>query len=475
MKKIGALLLSLVLLLCLPTAARAAGQVTDTLTIKVGYFGMDTADYVELATYHWSELYENLPLHQNAYSFFRSGSDGTYRTVIDSAYGFYLADLFDYAGVYTGDILSVQFYTRDQEIGYFTSFTAAELFRTQRYYFNDLAAHIHSVYDEKGNFVEYDASEAWNDCWTVPPMLALEDSWVTYEIGMEHTAPNYTSLGTGNRFRLLFGQSSPMECRTNQSAKYTHTLYVTLDGAPQIQDMPPELDGTVGSHTVSFSVSAGNRAILEALARLLRITSSDSSILEITGVTVTLSGEFSDLATVTVSYTVHRSGSVSLSIGCADAAITPPLQIEAREPSPQPTEPQPSDAQPPDPQPTETPADGNSQDATGGGQESLLPQGQQGDPATQEPTQSSNARTDGVRLYAIPSELAQQLQRRAASDTSPGESDSDALLPAVRTALSLQAKEDRLSRLLTALSALLLAVGGAVCAKTYYKKERIDP
>ena len=67
------------------------------------------------------------------------------------------------------------------------------------------------LYDENGTLTGYDGDEAWNDCWTVQPMLALEDSWVSYEIGTEHTAPNYSSLVSGNRFRLLFGQSYPLE------------------------------------------------------------------------------------------------------------------------------------------------------------------------------------------------------------------------------------------------------------------------
>lgn len=228
MKRKMSFLVAGLLCLSLCLGAEAAGTVTDTLTVRVGYYGMEQDRYVEVAIYHWSELYDALPLHYEAYSFFRSTDDGTYNTVIDSAYGFYLADLLDYAGIYSGDIAVVAFYTRDQSVGFFTSFTYADLFGTQRYYYNDLSAHISPVYDENGTLTGYDGDEAWNDCWTVQPMLALEDSWVSYEIGTEHTAPNYSSLGTGNRFRLLFGQSYPLECRTNQSAKYTHTLFITL-------------------------------------------------------------------------------------------------------------------------------------------------------------------------------------------------------------------------------------------------------
>lgn len=293
MKRKMSFLVAGLLCLSLCLGAEAAGTVTDTLTVRVGYYGMEQDRYVEVATYHWSELYDALPLHYEAYSFFRSADDGTYNTVIDSAYGFYLADLLDHAGIYSGDIAVVAFYTRDQSVGFFTSFTYADLFGTQRYYYNDLSAHISPVYDENGTLTGYDGDEAWNDCWTVQPMLALEDSWVSYEIGTEHTAPNYSSLGTGNRFRLLFGQSYPLECRTNQSAKYTHTLFITLQGAPKITEEPPELDGTLGSHSATFQISVGQQALRDALAQYLDIASSDSSVLEITGITVTPDAQLS--------------------------------------------------------------------------------------------------------------------------------------------------------------------------------------
>ena len=104
MKRKMSFLVAGLLCLSLCLGAEAAGTVTDTLTVRVGYYGMEQDRYVEVATYHWSELYDALPLHYEAYSFFRSTDDGTYNTVIDSAYGFYLADLLDYAGIYSGDI-----------------------------------------------------------------------------------------------------------------------------------------------------------------------------------------------------------------------------------------------------------------------------------------------------------------------------------------------------------------------------------
>lgn len=91
-------------------------MVTDTLTVKVGYYGMAADKYVEAGTYHWTELMDNLPLH-----------------------------------IQTGD--------------------------------------------------------AWDYAVEVEPMLALEDSWVAYDVGTENVRPNFNSMTTGNRFRLLFGQA----------------------------------------------------------------------------------------------------------------------------------------------------------------------------------------------------------------------------------------------------------------------------
>lgn len=61
-------------------------MVTDTLTVKVGYYGMAADKYVEAGTYHWTELSENLALYDEAYTFHRPGDDGKYRVVVvDSA------------------------------------------------------------------------------------------------------------------------------------------------------------------------------------------------------------------------------------------------------------------------------------------------------------------------------------------------------------------------------------------------------
>lgn len=491
-RRVPALLTALLLLLSLAAPGLAAGQVTDTLTVRVGYFGMETEQYAEVGTYHWSELSQNLPIVENAYSFFRSGTDGVYRTVIDSARGFSISDLMDYVNINIQDIQSIQFYTKDQEIGYFTSFTNAELFETPRYYFNDLSSHIEPVYNDAGEVVEYNADSAWSDCWEVAPMLALEDSWATYELGMEHTAPNYESMGTGNRFRLLFGQAYPTEVRTNQSAKYTHTLFVTLNGTPPVPELP-ELDGTIGSHTIQFDMSLSNGTLREALTQLLNISSSDSSVLEIKSVTVTPSSEYVDLATVTVTYEVHKEGAASLSIGLGGAPVTNSPTITTHDPTPIEPDPQPTLPVLPD-TPTQ-PDNGNGQ-GNGSGNDQSNGNGSIPTPTTPAPTTAPTEATtepptelgvpDGlnpadtapvplpeqmVRMYALDDSVARQLMQKGEQAVQPDAQNVGTAAHAPTVAPAIEERDDRLTLLLVALGAILIAAAGGAAACAYYQKQ----
>ena len=442
MKRILPFLLCFCLVCVLCTSAGAAGSVTDTLTVKVGYFGMETDRYVELATYHWSELYHALPLYQAAYSFFRGMDDGTYNTVIDSAYGFYISDLLDYAGVYSGDVSTIAFYTQDQSVGFFTSFTYADLFYTQRYYFNDLAAHIQPVCDEDGSFVEFNADEAWNDCWTVQPMLALEDNWVRYEVGAEHTGPDYSAMGTANRFRLLFGQTSPMESRTNQTAKYVYAVNVTLDGQPEVvREMQP-LEGTVGSHKTTMTLSVGNLSILKNLQQLLKFDSSDGGVLRIDSWTVTPNSTYSDLVTVEISYTILKEGTASISGNMGGLALNAAASVEV------PPEEPPQEEEPPEEEP--------GQETTGGENS--------GTAAAAEPSQSGG-QPQMIRLSAEMSALLEQLGSNQGQQAEMPRNQAD-------SAPTVEPEDNRAVLLYTGLGALAVCLCGAAAEAIYFKKER---
>ena len=109
MRKIAAVIAA-VLLPSFLTVPALADSVTDTIGIYVGYYGWSEDEYLEKATYHWTELDNayggNLDTHTVIYSYY-SGS----RTYLVAARGFYIRDLFVYAGVDFGRIGSVDFFT----------------------------------------------------------------------------------------------------------------------------------------------------------------------------------------------------------------------------------------------------------------------------------------------------------------------------------------------------------------------------
>ena len=86
MRKIAAVIAA-VLLPSFLTVPALADSVTDTIGIYVGYYGFSEDEYLEKATYHWTELDDayggNLDTHTVIYSYY-SGS----RTYLVAARGF---------------------------------------------------------------------------------------------------------------------------------------------------------------------------------------------------------------------------------------------------------------------------------------------------------------------------------------------------------------------------------------------------
>lgn len=439
------LLLALIAaLLLLPRPAYASGIATDDLRIRVGYFGMDTDEYVDVDTYHWSVLENALPLYEQAYTFLRSGEDGAYRVVVDSAKGFYIDDLLAYANINISDVQSMNFYTRDQETGYFTSFSLAELLQSRRYYFEDLPAHLFPLYDEGGSFIGFDESEAWQYAVEVRPMLALEDSWVTYEVGTEHVDSDFSSMGTANRFRLLFGQTSPTESRTNQTAKYVYAVNVTLDGQPEVVEEMKPLEGTVGSHKTTMTLSVGNLAILKNLQQLLKFDSSDGGVLRIDSWTVTPDSTYSDLVTVEIAYTILKEGTASITGNMGGMALNAAASVEV-----------PPEEEPP--QEEETPEEEPGRETAGTGETGT---------AAAEPEQSGEGgQPRMIRLSAEMSALLEQLgsDRGQQAETPQNQADS---------APTVEPEDDRAILLYTALGALAVCLCGAAAETVYFKRER---
>lgn len=433
-------------------------MVTDTLTVKVGYYGMAADKYVEAGTYHWTELSENLALYDEAYTFYRPGDDGKYRVVVDSARGIHIDELLEYARINTDDVQSIDFHTRDQEVGAFTSFTWSELFRP-RYCFKDLPMHIQ-------------AGDAWDYAVEVEPMLALEDSWVTYDAGTENVYPNFTNMGTGNRFRLLFGQTQPTESRTNQSAKYTHTVYVTLKGTPKVVQEPQALDGAIGSHTAQLTLAVSDPSLLEHLQQLLTFTSSDGSVLTIDGWTVTPDARYSDLVTVTIHYSVLQSGSAAINGNIGGLSLSASPQVKAPDTpetpgdsgssggtdTPAPGDPGQSDTSRENP-PSVPDNSGTSRDT-----ERILDQWAAQSPAA--PKTDVTELPDGKVMIPLTAQQAAQLLQGGGSDPDTENRTGSDSAPAE------QVDDMTLALLLTGAGTLLLAAAGAAMQTVYYRKER---
>lgn len=295
-----------------------AEAVTDTLTVKVGYWGMKEKDYVEKDTYTWKKLLKNLSIHKVAYSYFRGkskvGGKKTYSTCVVAAKGFYLEDFLNYAGVNISDIENISFYTMDYQVGAFTSFTPYQLFDEPRYYYDNLAANITDIYNDAGILTGYKIEDsAYSHKERVQTMLALESRWSDYPAGTANTSPSFVNLPTESRFRLLFGQNDPSESRTGQSAKYVHTVAITIPGSPKLADKSKlgtgkiKLSNKLGKHKITFSV-ASDEAMLSTVMDCLEWTSSNNTILKIRKVRMVPHPQYDDAVRVTINYEILKDG-----------------------------------------------------------------------------------------------------------------------------------------------------------------------
>ena len=120
---------ALLLLLC----AALADSVTDTISVCIGYFGWTEDEYVEKAKFSWQALDDwygsTLDTHEEFYSY----TNGSGRTYLVYARGFYIRNLLDYAGVDVNSIASIDFFTKDHSNGAYRSFTKYALLDQPRY------------------------------------------------------------------------------------------------------------------------------------------------------------------------------------------------------------------------------------------------------------------------------------------------------------------------------------------------------
>jgi hypothetical protein len=159
--------------------------------------------------------------------------------VITHTAGVTLADLLAASGIDLGSVQSFNFWTNDKQGGYYTSLTKTFLIDTPRYCYYSLPDNFD--YDTgRGN--EYADLERE----LVPTMIALADDWNRALAGASFGS-DYLNLNTYTRFRLVYGQTDTATRTASNSAKWVHSIEVTLGGAPTLTLDESVLELEVGS------------------------------------------------------------------------------------------------------------------------------------------------------------------------------------------------------------------------------------
>lgn len=269
------LALSLVFPLLAPSAH--ADSVTDTISVYVGYFGWSEDEYIEKATFHWTELDDMaggaLDTQTVIYSYY-SGS----RTYLAAARGFYVRDLLTLAGIDFGSIGSIDFFTKDHANGAYRSFTKASLFDMPRYYFPNLAAN-----EETGEIYPYDGDDVWNGASSVEAMLALED-YTEWDVpGAEFERLYDPAMMNPNaRFHLFFGQSYPEEASTSSAAKYCYKLLITFLGKPLLSAEQTDMELKIGSgNKIELNIDAEDGLLNDFVRNNITWSSGDESVISV--------------------------------------------------------------------------------------------------------------------------------------------------------------------------------------------------
>lgn len=209
------MLLSLLMIARPDIAGADSGSIgvpSDTLTIKVGYFG---GPYYTKKTYTISDL-EAMPQVQQAYTYI----DSMPAVVIDSARGVKLADLLEDAGIDVNSVESFYFYATDTEVGWYQCLPKSYLLDTARYYYPNLPAYWDSDTHSSIPGAALGAIQ-------VEPVVAIWDNWQRFAV-----APDFNVRDTSTRFRLLFGQTDTAARTAMRSVRWVHAIEVMLGGSP---------------------------------------------------------------------------------------------------------------------------------------------------------------------------------------------------------------------------------------------------
>lgn len=197
------------------TSPTREGTPSETLTVKVGYFG---TPYNTLKVFTFSELEAMANVYQ-AYTFI----DSMPAVVLDSAQGVRLVNILERCGIDINSIDKLYFYTTDVNKGWYQSLSKSYLLDTKRYYYPNLP--------ERWDYDEEEALPGAEDgAISVVPIIAIRDYWKRFA-----TTPDFTQMVESNGFRLVFGQTDTHTSTAMRSAKWVREISVMLIGKPPDQ------------------------------------------------------------------------------------------------------------------------------------------------------------------------------------------------------------------------------------------------
>ncbi|MDD4509893.1 MAG: hypothetical protein PHY23_03135 [Oscillospiraceae bacterium] len=209
------------------------GKLPETLTLRVGYFGTEQVTRKEFTL---AEL-RSLPLVKQAYTV----PDGANLTM-ETAVGVRLRDLLKAAGIDEGSVDSFTFcYTKGGKPAKLT-LPKAFLLDIPRYYYPNLPRNWGA-----GGLPKPGAAVG---AIQVDTILALKDDW-----SEGATAPDFYSVKSNHRFRLVFGQTGARVATAPSLVFWINTIEVQLVGSPA--DSPGSPGGLIGGGGTGGLIGSG--------------------------------------------------------------------------------------------------------------------------------------------------------------------------------------------------------------------------